>query len=87
MVYVQKINVFAQYPRGGSFYKSEYCGGSTTIMELIERCNLSTVGASVYLNGNRLAKADWSKPVSAFKLTSFAFLSLRYGEIDPRPKG
>lgn len=83
---MQKINVFAQYPKGGSYYKSKVCHGSTTINEILEQCNLSTVGASVYLNGTRLAKIDWDKPVSHFKLTQFAFLSLRYGESDQKPK-
>ena len=77
---MQKISVFAQYPHGGSFYKNEYCTGNVTINDIISRCNLSTFGASVYLNGNRLNKQQWDKTISALKVPNFSFLSLRYGE-------
>ena len=76
-----KVNVFAQYPKGGSFYKSQYCTSGTTINELINRCGLSTFGASVYLNGTRLNKQQWDMSVFELGIHSFAFLSLRYGEI------
>ena len=78
---MQKVNVFAQYPHGGSFYKSVYCSSSATINEIISRCNLSTFGASVYLNSTRLAKTQWDDPLSKHKTPGFAFLSLRYGEL------
>jgi hypothetical protein len=77
---MQKVNVFAQYPHGGSFYKSVYCSSGTTINEIISKCNLSTFGASVYLNSIRLSKAQWDDPLYKYKTTEFAFLSLRYGE-------
>ena len=77
---MQKISVFAQYVHGDSFYKNEYCTGNTTILEIIQRCNLSTTGASVYINGTRLNKKQWEKTISELKVPQSAFLSLRYGE-------
>lgn len=75
---MQKVNVFAQFPKGGTFYKTEFCTQRSTIAQIIENCDLPQMGIRVYLNGDYIAEEDREKPLSAFKAGNPAFLSVRY---------
>ena len=77
---MQKVNVYAQYPKGGSYYKSVYATESTTINDILSICGLHTIAASVYLNSVRLNKQQLNRQISSFKIKGYIFLSLRYGE-------
>lgn len=77
---MQKVNIFAQFAKGGTFYKSEVCLSSNTLDEILESCELSKVGAHVYLDGEYIPLADRSRTLNALKARNPAFPSVKYGE-------
>lgn len=83
---MQKINVFAQFPKGKTFYKSEFCQMNKTIRDILNDCNLSHLGAQVYLDGVYVAEVRWQKTLAELKAKSPAFLSVKYGEPKPDQK-
>lgn len=78
---MQKVNIFAQFAKGGTFYKSEMCLSSNTVNEILDSCELSNVGAHVYLDGEYIPLIDRCRTLSALKARNPAFLSVKYGEM------
>lgn len=77
---IQKVNVYANIPHGGSFYKSRACVSSTTLEEILDSCSLSRVGAKVYVDGSYIK--DLSKSLSDLRTGNLIFLTVEYGETD-----